>query len=135
MKLSHKQRIALERIRYFIPPIDWSSSQAKSTYSTLGLKNVQEDLSGVDAVFAFFQLSEQGKCPDKVKNLSELARLISGLRWMTTHIQLWKEGFSEGTLHPDDFIQDSSTPSSVISLAKRACEDTGRIWRLIGEPT
>jgi hypothetical protein len=109
-----KREKAIQKIEYFIPDnVDWSRVPGHCL-TPLKLSAIKEDPKGTDSHEAFFAISEKGQYPSSVTDIGLLASLISGQRWMATHKKMWSEGFAEGTLSENDFIDEPDYIKSML---------------------
>lgn len=120
MSKQNKRKLTIQKIMWF--------TESNWNFDTTPENNlVKESKDGKDAEEAFFEYSEQGKMPNVVNDKNRFLTLLYGLRWMTTHEKMWREGFAEGTSHPVDFEDE---PIYIKDMAKKACEQTGRMWNV-----
>jgi hypothetical protein len=97
MKLTKGQQKDLEILKFFIPKC---SADGKIT---------DEDIK------QFFDISERGIKP--VQKSIGLELLLEGKRWRNIHVNLYKEGISEGTTTLDEILE--GMPNLVAEFFKK----------------
>lgn len=113
-----RQEKTIKRVEYFIPDnIKHLGSVAKADLIYYRLAGIQESVDGIDSKQAFLDYSNKGIKPSSITSLREFLNLLIGLSRMTLQMELWAEGFREGTLLLLDFENE---PTYIQELAEKA---------------
>lgn len=96
MRLTTKQKKRIALLEQFIPSnIDWTHPHTKYNITELKLT---EDKDGVEPEEAYFNWTDKGIKPDKIKNVIRYAQLVWGHKRLALHIDMWKQGMEDGDL-------------------------------------
>jgi hypothetical protein len=101
--MNEKKKRTIQTLEWFIPDLPKESFLLGNSLNLIGLLGIEESIEGSTAEEAFFLKSERGIKVERCKDLSRLAQLMWGQRWMAAHIKMWKEGILEGSSLPQDF--------------------------------